>query len=165
MCPVICAEMHCDKHVIKLILETAQMLCVVWHVSDPEHKIYDPPYKKTHLNHPCTKWARTSIDNYEWLCKLGKELCKEYTYRYGKVHKCEQYINIMAELNPNLPSLGFTIPPQALPETYKDDDVVTAYRHYYFFEKYNLHSWKGKINGRNPPEWITEMYGVFGEKI
>jgi hypothetical protein len=161
MDPNICAQMHCDKHVIKLILETCQMLCAVWHIIDPEYKLYKPRYKLTHKNHPCTIWARSSIQNYKWLTKLGIELCKEYTYRYGKHHACESIIFEMTNKKPCIANNGFTKPAQAMPDMYKDDDVVEAYRQYYFFEKQHILSWKGKIRKRNIPEWIVRMYNLF----
>lgn len=159
--PQICAQMHCDKHVVKMILETCQMLCSVWHITDPEYEIYKPPYKLAHKNHPCTIWTRTSLTNYNWLCQLGLELCKEYTYRYGKTHVCEQYIRALSEQIPPIPDIGFTTPAQAMPDMYKDNDPVDAYRTYYFFGKYNILSWKGKIASRDPPSWIQEYYAFF----
>jgi hypothetical protein len=159
--PKTCAQMHLDKHVVKMILETCQMLCAVWHVTDPNHEIYTPPYKLAHKNHPCSIWVRESLSNYKWLCELGLELCLEYTYRYGKTHASEKHIRVLAEQTPPIPDLGFTKPAQAMPDMYKDKDPVEAYRHYYFFEKYNIHSWKGKINGRETPEWITDFQKMF----
>ena len=149
--PLICAQMHVDKHVVKMILETAQLLCSAHHMTDSE---YTPPYKLTHKNHPCAVWTRTSLNNYKWLCKLGIELCKEYTFRYGKTHKCEAYIRDLTANIPPIPRLGFTPPAQAMPEEYKNpDDVVDAYRQYYFFEKFPLHSW----SKRSTPEWVSEI--------
>ncbi len=86
------AEYHCDKHVVKMILETAQLLCGAHHVTDQVPTKYPPstlqvPYKLSHKNHPCAIWTRESLSNYLYLCELGLELCKEYTYRYGKRHK------------------------------------------------------------------------------
>lgn len=160
--PSICAQMHCDKHVVKMILETCQMLCSAWHMVDPEYKIYTPPYKLAHKNHPCSVWVRESMANYKWLCELGIELCKEYTYRYEKVHKSQQYIEELSKNIPPIPDIELTNLPQAMPEMYKDkDDVISAYRHYYFFEKERMHTWKGKINGRKVPEWITEFHNMF----
>lgn len=153
--------MHCDKHVVKMILETCQMLCAVWHIVDPEHKIYEPPYKLAHKNHPCTIWVRTSLGNYKWLCQLGLELCKEYTYRYGKTHACEKYIITLSEQVPPIPDDGFTTPAQAMPDMYKDHDAVEAYRMYYFFDKNSMLCWKGKIAGRDTPDWIQELYVLF----
>ena len=150
--------MHLDKHVIKMILETAQLLCSAHHMSD---STYEPCYKLTHKNHPSAKWTRESKGNYEWLCKLGIELCKEYTYRYGKTHKCEPYIADLAKNLPPLPDLGFTPPAQAMPDMYKDDDPVDAYRTYYFFDKMYIHSWQGKVNSRPTPKWVQEMHSLF----
>ena len=156
--PQICAEMHLDKHVIKMILETTQLLCSAHHMTNSE---YTPCYKLSHKNHPCAVWTRESKDNYIWLCTFEKELCKEYTYRYGKIHKCQSYIEDLEKNVPKLPELGFTKPAQAMPKMYKDDDFIDAYRTYYFFGKIKIHSWKGKVSGRPIPEWITEMHNLF----
>lgn len=163
--PKICAQMHVTVHVIKMILESAQMLCSTWHISDPEHKIYEPKYKIAHKNHPCTIWVRASVGNYKWLCDLAIELCKEYTYRYGKKHASQEMIYEMAKLTPPIPDIGFTSPAQAMPDIYKDNDAVIAYHQYYFFAKYRMHSWKGKLAGRDPPKWIVEMYELFEDSI
>lgn len=159
--PSICATMHVDKHVIKMILETTQLLCSAWHIIDPNHEIYNPCYKLTHKNHPSAIWTRESSYNYSWLCQLGLELCKEYTYRYGKTHKCEQYIISLSENIPLLPSDEWTPPKPAMPDQYKCSDVVDSYRNYYCFEKDHLHSWKGKIAGRPIPTWILELENYF----
>lgn len=76
-----CAQSHVDKHVVKMILETAQLLCGAHHVIGTTDNI---PYKLSHKNHPCSIWVRESLTNYLYLCELGLELCYEYTYRYGK---------------------------------------------------------------------------------
>jgi len=157
--PKTCAMMHVNRHVVKMILESTQILCSVHHVwkEDNPNYGYTPPYKLAHKNHPCCIWARTSLSNYIWLIELAKELCKEYTYRYGKIHKCESRI---CELEKNLPPLedkGFTPPAQAMPETYRYKDPVEAYRQYYIFEKYNLFAWKE----REEPQWIKDFYKLF----
>lgn len=159
--PLLCAQMHVDKHVVKMILETTQLLCSAHHMVNSDYK---PPYKLTHKNHPCSIWVRTSLSNYTWLCKLGIELCKEYTYRYGKVHKCQEYIQDLYKNKPPLPRLGFTTPAQAMPVEYKCQDPVEAYRAYYFFEKHPILSWKGKVASRDPPDWIVELYAMFGDE-
>lgn len=154
--PSICAVMHVDKHVVKMILETTQMLCAVHHMVKSS---YTPPYKLTHKNHPCTVWVRSSRKNYKWLCKLGLELCKEYTHRYGKKHKCQEYIEGLAKNIPkNLPRLGLTPPALAMPDEYKGNDPVESYRAYYYFEKFDLHAWKK----RDVPDWIIETRKMFG---
>jgi hypothetical protein len=143
----ICAGMHCDKHVVKMILETAQLLSSVHYMTDSHYK---PVYKLTHKNHPCSIWSRESLGNYLWLCELGIELCKEYTYRYLKIHKSQEYI---AELTINLPPIidkGITTIRQAMPDIYKNVDPTKAYRDYYIAEKSRLFSWKN----RPKPFWI-----------
>lgn len=82
------AIFHADKHIVKMPLETAQMLCSnIAYVSR-----IATPYKITHINHPCTIWARQSASNNKWLLNLGLELCAEYSNRYFKKHKCEDVI-------------------------------------------------------------------------
>lgn len=151
--PALCAIMHADKHVVKMILETTQLLFGVWHVVDPEHTLYTPVYRLTHKNHPCAKWARASVDNYVWLCELGLALCREYSYRYkDRTHKCEAYL---ADLRRHVPPLdttsGFTPVAQAMPDHHRGTDPVAAYRRYYTVDKAHLHKWKR----RGPPAWIS----------
>ena len=145
MDPNVCAEWHCDRHVVKMILETCQLLCTTWCVLDPDGREFVSPYKKTHVNHPCAKWVRASAANYEWLVALGRALCAEYTHRYWKVHKCKPILDALSDHIPSSLSrtAGFTTPPMAMPDQYKVDvDVVAAYRNYYAFAKAHLHSWK-----------------------
>lgn len=153
--PTECAAMHANKHVVKMILETCQLLCTVWHVScvnePPPPSLV--PYKKTHVNHPCSKWARASRVNYVWLCALGRALCAEYTFRYNKVHKCEPIIKRLSRAMPSIPDAGWTPPAQAMPDAYKKkESVVDAYRAYYVHEKSHLHTW----TGRDVPHWISQ---------
>lgn len=138
---MVCAEWHCDKHVVKMILETCQLLCTAWRVLDPDGHVYVPPYKKTHVNHPCAKWARTSESNYKWLAHLGRALCAEYTHRYGKVHKCKVMIDTLSDHVPPALPVAFTAPAMAMPDEYKvDNDAIAAYRKYYAGAKEHLHS-------------------------
>jgi hypothetical protein len=81
--PVLAAQMQVNKHVVKMILESAQLLCTSHHMC-PKHDLPEKFYKKTHYNHPSAIWARESVDNYKWLCEHAMALCEEYTYRYGK---------------------------------------------------------------------------------
>jgi Pyrimidine dimer DNA glycosylase len=126
------AQLHCDKHVIKMIIESAQMLYSAhWAL---ESSLPSNAYKQAHTNHPCSKWVRESLDNYLWLCELAKELCNEYRFRYGetKVHKTEAHIDwLIANYPDGISNEGFTNPAQAMPDEYKDDDVVVAYRRFY----------------------------------
>jgi len=147
--PETCAKMHVDKHVVKMILESVQILCSVHHIMESHYK---PPYKLSHKNHPCCIWARESLSNYIWLISLTQELCKEYTYRYGKTHKSQQYLEELSSNLPSIPELGFTEPRKAMPEYCKEKDPMWSYRNYYYYEKKNLHSWKK----RDVPEWIND---------
>jgi hypothetical protein len=147
-----CAKDHCDKHVVKMILETAQLLCGVHHAT--EQKTPNIPYKLSHKNHPCAIWTRESLSNYFYLCELGLELCEEYTIRYGKTHKSKQIIEWCIENKPELPDLGFTDPPRAMPDEYKVNDVVQSYRNYYIGDKLKFAKWK---NG-HIPSWLQDIY-------
>jgi len=142
-----CAQYHVNKHVVKMILETAQLLCGVHHVL-PE-PTPDVPYKLSHKNHPCAIWTRESLSNYIYLCELGLELCNEYTYRYGKRHKSLDVILWCIINRPNIPDKGFTQPAKAMPDEYKVDDVVESYRNYYCGAKNGFANWKM----RDIPHW------------
>ena len=82
--PYACARYHCDKHVVKMILESAQMICTTHHLLPNPKLKYEIPYKATHTNHPCNRWLRDSLANYMWLYKLTHALNNEYRYRYNK---------------------------------------------------------------------------------
>ncbi len=162
--PETCAKLHLDKHVVKMILESCQLLCSVHHVCNETKLNYIPPYKLTHKNHPSAIWTRTSLTNYKWLINLTKELCREYTYRYGKIHKCERdgYLTALENNLPDIPDIGFTVPLQAMPDIYKTDNadingVIDSYRQYYYFEKRHIFSWKK----REIPEFIKEYDEMF----
>ena len=130
--PRIAAEHHCDKHVVKMILETAQLLYSAF----PSVPIGG--YKKTHVNHPCAIWTRESQDNYAWLCELGLALCAEYTFRYGRIHKTQSHIEWLTANPPDLPAIGVTEIRQAMPVEYKRANPVEAYRAYYIGAKARL---------------------------
>lgn len=137
----ICAKYHCDKHVVKMILESAQLLCNVYDIA---------PYKKTHINHPCSKWVKSSISHYNFLYNLLENLLNEYTKRYKKIHKTYEVFNWLKNNNPNLKDLGFIDPPQCMPDKYKQKDTVMAYRNYYNFEKSKFAKWKNS----EIPSWF-----------
>ena len=140
--PEIAAAMHCDKHVVKMILETAQLLSSAHWMSDSS-----APYRLTHKNHPSSKWTRQSIQHYRWLIDLGLHLCEEYTYRYDKIHKTQSIIEWLSANEPNIPDDGFVHPPQCMPDYCKLDDTVLAYRNYYISEKSKFAKWKTTIPG------------------
>ncbi len=143
-----CVQYHNVKHVVKMILETAQLLCGVHHMTGHDTKYV--PYKLSHKNHPCSIWARQDLNNYLWLCELGLELCDEYSYRYGKRHKSQEVIEWCLIHKPNIPDIDFTKPPKAMPDEYKVDDVVQSYRNYYLGAKKDFCNWKE----RDIPSWF-----------
>jgi hypothetical protein len=140
-----CAEYHSNSHVVKMVLETSQLLCGVHWVQGGE-----APYKLSHKNHPCAIWTRESLSNYLYLCDLGLELCKEYTYRYGKRHKSQDVIEWCLINKPNIIDKDFTTPPKAMPDEFKVDDVIESYRNYYIGAKKDFAKWKN----REIPEWF-----------
>jgi hypothetical protein len=143
-----CAEYHVDKHVVKMVLETTQLLNNACALNDPN---YDPVYKVTHKNHPCSLWASSSLQNFNWLSSLGLALCEEYTYRYGKVHKCQSVISSLTD-SPSaqlMRNVGLTAFERCMPEQYKVDDPIESYRAYYNADKAYLAKW----SKRNAPIW------------
>lgn len=140
-----CAEYHNDSHVRKMIIESTQLLSNAhWAVND------SGIYKKAFFNHPCSIWARESIQNYLWLCQLAHALCKEFEYRYDKVHACHEKIHWLMDNIPLLPDIGMTPFVQAMPEYCRCENAVDAYRKYYQEEKKHLAKWKN----RDIPYWI-----------
>ena len=130
-----------------MILETAQLLCGVHHMTDAVYV----PYKLSHKNHPCSIWARESLTNYLYLGELGLELSREYTHRYGKKHKSQEVIEWCLMNKPQIQDNGFTTPPKAMPDEYKTEDVIESYRKYYLGAKKTFLTWKE----RQVPEWVT----------
>ena len=158
-CPVISAQMQCDKHIVKMPLETAQMLCSVWHRYGEGDKV---PYKEAHKNHPCTLWAGDSAENYEWLWQHGMELCFEYTRRYNKIHKCQQVIMDLDNLHATMfyyCDTNGTPHPQCMPDEYRSTELrihnntVRAYRRYYVNGKKDIAKWE---KSRPMPKWYTQ---------
>ena len=132
--PVKAAKVQYNKHVVKMILESAQMLCTAHHHYDNGHNV---PYKKAHYNHPSTIWCRQNASQYMWLYDHMIALGKEYTKRYKKTHltitKCAE---VLKQLPPTIPETIFTEPPQCMPDQYKViGDSLSAYWNYYEQEK------------------------------
>lgn len=146
--PKKCAIYHANCHVVKMVLETSQLLCGVHHMTDSQ---YEVPYKLSHKNHPCSVWSRECVENYVWLCDLGISLCEEYTYRYGKRHKSQDVIEWCLIHIPNIPSYGNITPfALAMPDECKVNSAVESYRTYYITHKKSLGIWKN----RDVPEWF-----------
>ena len=122
-----------------------------------ESKLNDVLYSATHINHPSAVWCRHSLPNYKWLHALLVELCKEYTYRYGKIHKCEEIglVEALGNVPTNISNKPFTEPTPAMPDACKvAGNSIESYRNYYFMEKRRMWSWTGKINSRTTPSWL-----------
>lgn len=118
-CPIKCAEFLDDKRVIKMAVETAQLLS----------NALDGPYKKTHYNHPCSIWVRESQENAAWLIQHLQALCTEYTKAYNKRHRCEDLVDLFTNNLYLLPSSGRrSDPPNCT--FFKSMPVCLAYRQY-----------------------------------
>ena len=166
-----CAEMHNDKHVVKMILEYAQLLSTAHRVIDGvelngltasgrKRKFWTlgdsrdyTLYKATHIIHPSAIWCRKGIVQYRWLHNLLIELCKEYTYRYGKIHKVERS-GLLWELEKPPKNIHTDVfwsePTPAMPDNVKiAGDSIKSYRNYYINNKTHLANWKK----RTTPEW------------
>jgi hypothetical protein len=168
--PKECAQWHLDKHVVKMPLESTQMLFSAYYAelgfSSPKDrktnlkKVWDrfatlprkdekgnpDPYGMTHFNHPSTKWSRACIENWEWLHSLASQLCYEYHRRYkpGQL-KVEPLLLWMLYNPPNLPSNGgkITPPPLCMPDDSKVvDNPVESYHNYYNNHKREIAKWK-----------------------
>jgi hypothetical protein len=150
---------HIDAHVRKMIIEYAQLLSTTHRVLDEiEPNLDSVLYKKTHMNHPCAKWARESSMNYCFLYELFVALCDEYIYRFGKVHLSDKKLRtVLATLPKNIPIASFTKFPQAMPDTYKTDDVCEAYQKFYNGSKRNTKAGKpmDKWTLREVPNFMT----------
>jgi hypothetical protein len=149
--PGLAAQYHCNKHVVKMILETAQILSN----NATLHYGREIGYgTDRHVNHPCTMWARQNWVNWDWLAALGVGLCEEYHYRYGKVHACQQLIYSMgspASIRSTTSELSF--PALCMPSIYRGEDPVKSYRDYYIGEKYEMLTY----TKRPIPDWLASL--------
>ena len=169
--PVQCAQQHCDKHVVKMVVEYAQLLSTAHRILDgslvlgntksgrsvkrfvlPDRRD-DALYLASHINHPDSIWVRESSGNYEYLYKLFVALCDEYTHRYGKVHATDTKLRKLLALHPENIACGeMTEVPQAMPDHCKRSDAIAAYKNYYITEKKHFAKWKN----RSTPKWFAD---------
>ena len=169
--PKTCAQMHVDKHCVKMILEYAQLLSTAHRVIDgtatvglsnsgrkqTRYVLSDSRdgilYSATHINHPSAIWVRQSEQNYRWLFTLFCELLDEYTYRYGKVHACDRLVTTLGRPPKNIDmDKRFTEPTPAMPDHYKvSGNSIQSYKNYYLGDKTRMFSWKN----RSRPTWIV----------
>ena len=167
-----CAEMHCDKHVVKMIIEYAQLMSTAHRILDGKEyidttsngrkikrwrmeneKYENGLMKASHVNHPSNVWVRQSRQNYIWLNRMWNYLLLEYTYRYGKRHACADRMDVLYCWPENIPDVPFTDPPPAMPDYCKvPNDSIASYHKYYINEKVRFAKWKN----REVPLWFRE---------
>jgi hypothetical protein len=167
--PIIAAQSLVDKHIVKMVLESCQLLSTAHRLLDGEQYIDKTKtgrnvkrwrlpderetvlYSATHINHPSAVWCRATNNNYNWLYCHFVALLHEYTYRYGKIHKCEDMVVALMQPPLNIP-VGYLTPvTPAMPDEYKvPNDHVESYRNYYRTAKERMHKW----TKREKPEWI-----------
>lgn len=150
-CPEASVKPFYNKHVTKMVLETAQLLCTAHHVYGNGENV---PYKPTHLQHPSTIWARENTANYNWLFCHFIALCTEYTKRYGRTHltytKCADALYDAPKGMKHSDEISEM--PQCFPDQYKvKGDSVRGYRNYYLGEKYLVANKNEKA--------LTSIYG------
>lgn len=171
------ARMMCDKHVVKMILESCQLLSTAHHVLDGDPLEINTGKRryKTHvctkknickatmINHPCTIWTRENRSNYIWLWRHAYALCKEYTRRYNKVHAMESMLqNELFDPPMNISKGKLTPFAQAMPDQYKDENAVVAYRKYYLNEKVRFAKWS---YSEEPEWWIAKTADVSSDVL
>jgi len=173
--PQECARQHCDKHVVKMCIEYAQLLSTAHRVIDGEiwegrttngrriNRYFHPDglmnlnlYKACHVNHPSAKWVRDSRANYEWLYEMWMFLCEEYTHRYGRKHASQEKLEYYLLLAPErITESNFTQPTPAMaqyPQCIVEGDSIKSYRNFYWADKREFAKW----TKRNKPEWWSE---------
>lgn len=152
------AAMHCDKHVVKMVLETAQILATVHHIYGNGAAV---KYKPTHTKHPCVQWAAESVLNYRWLRTLGLHLAHEYKKRYNKFHAChELFLGELSDVPPALTSARVTSFALAMPDHCKTSDPVESYRNYYRHKR-DTTSWMSwEKSNYGMPSWMAKVEEV-----
>ena len=148
------ARLQYNKHVVKMILESAQMLCTAHHCYGNKWQKENVPYKQAHLNHPSTIWARRSKATYMWLYKHMMGLGYEYWLRYGKQHLSISKCNMFLSKPPvHIQGEEFVQPPQAMPDEYKDKCSIQAYWNYYIGDKKQIANLKKeRLYDKRPKE-------------
>ena len=177
--PKVAARLQCDKHVVKMIVESAQMLSTAhrmldgtetrrksksgktmskyWELSDVRESVL---YKAVHMGHPCTVWTMICDNNYMWHYDHFLELCREYTYRYGKVHLTDTLLRTALASPPKNIKNGykyattqFPLAMKANPECMIEGDPVQSYQKFYQTkqDRFSMVWTKRKV-----PEWFNQ---------
>jgi len=152
-----CAQYHCDKHVIKMILEGVQIICSALHLHG-----HTTPYRPTHQKHPCVLWVAESYENLLWTQELMLALNEEYRYRWQR-QKDHASIEVLRQIRgKRYANNGLTEFVQAMPEQYRvPQNAVAAYRRYYIAEKLKFATWKH----RPEPPWIEKNEIIYGYSL
>lgn len=174
--PIKAAQLQCDKHVVKMIVESAQMLSTAHRMLDgymekrlsksgkrmvnywvhPNKNLENTLYKAVHHSHPCTKWTMESLQNYIWHYEHFYALCVEYTYRYGKTHSTETLLDEVLSIPPkNIHNNGltdFALAMQNEPQCIHEGDPVRSYHEFYQTKQDRF---KMIWSKRNVPEWFS----------
>ena len=146
--------MLCDKHVPKMLLETCQMLSTAYQRNLGEKPIL---YKPAYPNHPMTRWVGDSKANFDWAFDHAVEISNQYAKRFNNSHKSHRILQVLADEYVGIPDIGFTTPPQCMPDEYKCDNYIEAYRKYYWNEKRYFAKWS---KGIESPQWWLDLESV-----
>lgn len=153
--PKLCAKYHCDKHVVKMILEYGQLLSGSYKFNN---LVYDDKVKipDKYKNHKLILWLNENKSHYIYLYNLFVSLLDEYTIRYMKIHSYEKYKNVLK----NTPTIyqnnnDWKDPPKVMPDYLCNIDlnVIEAYRLYYKLCKKTFAVWK---NQETPYWWLSK---------
>lgn len=177
-----------DKHIVKMPVESAQMLSTCKRLHDAKQTTFsfngkqktfwlfedekividkvtntlsvenNKCYAVTHFNHPSTIWSRANKSNYVWHIQLLKCMLDEYKSRYGRIHEVEKYVQFLEQVPSSIPDGVFYDPPLAMPTQYMVDDHVQSYRNFYVGEKWKFAKWK---HGKIPPWFFPTMKSVW----
>ena len=169
--PTVSVKMHCDKHVVKMVIEYAQLLSTAHRMLDgtqwtdassgrrikrwrlDNSNMDGVLYKASHINHPSAIWVRQNNSQYQYMYNMFTNLCDEYTYRYGKIHMTDSKLReLLVDSPKNIPIGSFQEPPQCMPDNCKQDSTVDAYKLYYVEEKKDFAKW----TKRPTPMWFIE---------
>lgn len=166
-CPAKSAQALCDKHVVKMPLESAQMLSTAWRKALSQQFTKTEVdqwceshgyYKIAHPNHPSTLWVMHSESHYNWLFRHYVALCLEYQYRYNRVHKSFGLFDQLKDCPTNILDRGFTQPPTCMPDEYKiSKDSTKCYKAYLRNAKAHFSKW----TARDQPDWWCEAFNPF----
>ena len=153
--PIEAAKMHCDKHVPKMLVELYQQLgsAVRRHgATDDQMPLTQSgsPLKGGYHNHPCTRWVGETASNFQWAAVHALALACEYIERFNKRHACIAGVKQVCSMHWMIPDGDRTPFALAMPDKYRHDDAVTAYRDYYWCEKQRFAKWE---RGRPAPQW------------